>query len=307
MSALKSALRASRPIRPHFRPATEHSLSERDFNRIAGFAYREFGLHLPAPKLGHVRSRLLRLLEQLQCPDFTTLCDRLEAAPQGPLRRALISALTTNVTQFFREEHHFRLFAEALVKPRLAALRAGARLRIWSAGCSAGQEACSIAMTLLEILPDAGRLNIRILGTDIDPAVLEQARRGTYPLEEVQGIPPHIRRSMTEQEPATPTDVARLRIAPQVAGMIRFAELNLIEDWPLKGPFDAIFCRNVAIYFDKPTQSRLWERFTNLLSPEGMLLIGHSERVAGPAADRLTSAGITTYRLSAPSPAPDWS
>lgn len=280
--------------------APEGALSDGDFARIAAFAHREFGLHLPQSKKQHVQSRLIRLLSQTGCPDFKTLCDRLEAQPNAPERNPLISALTTNVTQFFREEHHFRLFAEEVLRPQLPALRAGKRLRIWSAGCSAGQEALTIAMTILDILPEAADLNIRILGTDIDPAILEDARRGEYTYEDISGIPEKMRRSMVEQ-----TASKRCRITPRASKMISYGELNLIGTWPMRGPFDAIFCRNVAIYFDKPTQAMLWNRFTDLLSPGGILMIGHSERVSGPAADRLTSAGVTSYRLAGPSSSPE--
>lgn len=275
-------------------PEEDDAFTEHDFIRIAAFAHREFGLYLPPGKISHVRSRLTRLLDQTGHKDFNQFCARLEQDPNGLERQALVSALTTNVTQFFREDHHFRLLADSLLRPRLAELRKGQRLRIWSAGCSAGQEALSAALVIKSLLPDAEKLNIRILGTDIDPTIISDARRGEYPIEELQGVPAPMRAGAVEVLPGG----ARFRIAPNIASIIHFAELNLIGDWPLKGPFDVIFCRNVAIYFDKPTQSRLWSRFADLLAPGGLLLIGHSERVSGPAVTRLTSAGITTYRLS---------
>ena len=265
--------------------------TDADFRRIAGFAQREFGLALQDNKKQVIHSRMLRLLQETGCPDLPTFFARLEGDPLAPERVALVSALTTNVTSFFREAHHFDLFADQLLKPDLQKLRAGQRLRVWSAGCSAGHEPCSVAMRVLELLPEAAKLNIRILATDIDPAIIAKARHAKYPEEEARTIPPHIRQSLTKPLPG-----GQFMPDEKVTGMIRFAELNLVGDWPMKGPFDAIFCRNVAIYFDKPTQARLWSRFAQLLRPEGMLFIGHSERVSGSATAELASAGITAYR-----------
>lgn len=279
-------------LAPRDSPA-EAPLSDADFARIAEYSRREFGLFQQENKRQLLHSRLLRLLADLDCPDIATFLDRLDSRPGGAEREALISALTTNVTSFFREAHHFRQFGEGVLRPRLGDLRRGARLRIWSAGCSGGQEPCSIAMTVLDLLPEAPRLNIRILATDIDAKILDRARTGRYPAEEAQAIPAALRAALSR--PAGPDHFA---LDDRITGMIRFAALNLVEAWPLRGPFDAIFCRNVAIYFDKPTQARLWSRFAGLLAPGGMLFIGHSERVSGPAAGLLSSTGITAYRLT---------
>ncbi|MCB6176780.1 protein-glutamate O-methyltransferase [Rhodobacter sp. Har01] len=266
-------------------------LHDRDFARIAEIAYREFGLHLQSSKKELVQSRLMRRLRAIRCPDFSLYCDMI-SGPDGAAERAeLVSALTTNVTHFFREEHHFRLLEEVCLTPVLPALRAGRRLRIWSAGCSAGPEPYSMAMTVLNLLPEAPRLDVRILATDIDPAILTRARAAVYSDDEVRSIPEPLRRG--HLEPAGP---GQHRIAARTSGLVHFAALNLMADWPVRGPFDAIFCRNVAIYFDKPTQERLWQRLASLLSPGGLLCIGHSERLHGPAADLLSSAGITAYR-----------
>lgn len=274
-------------------PRPEIALSPRDFARIADLARREWGLSLADTKRDLVQSRLSKRLRRIGCPDFTVYFDQIEADPHGPERAELISALTTNVTHFFREEHHFTTLAEVL-RPRLDRLRHGERLRIWSAGCSAGQEPWSIAATLLDLLPEAAKLNIRILATDLDPAILARAEQALYPEDEAKGVPQRLQKLMF-QSPAPP-----FRISETLRDMVRFAPLNLVADWPLRGPFDAIFCRNVAIYFDKPTQARLWQRLTALLAPGGLLCIGHSERITGPAADLLTPAGITTYRRPDP-------
>lgn len=263
----------------------------RDFDRIAAFAYREFGLSLQAAKKDLVYSRLVRRLRALELPGFQPYCDLLEGPGGRAEHDAVVSALTTNVTHFFREPHHFDLLAALAVKPRLQALRAGERLRIWSAGCSAGMEPYSIAMTLLDTLPEAAQLNIRILATDVDPAILARAREARFTDEEVRPIPARMK-----PWALVSAGEGRHGIAPKPARMVRFAELNLMQDWPVRGPFDAIFCRNVAIYFDKPTQARLWQRFAGLLAPGGLLFIGHSERLGGPAEAAFASVGITAYR-----------
>ncbi|MBJ2150759.1 protein-glutamate O-methyltransferase CheR [Paracoccus sp. IB05] len=267
--------------------------SDAEFRRVADYAQREFGLVLQENKKQVVQSRITRLLQEFQCTDIASFCSRLESGNFQAERAAFVTALTTNVTSFFREAHHFDIFAESLLKPSLSGLRSGQRLRAWSAGCSAGQEPGSVAMRILDLLPDAAKLNIRILATDIDPAIIAKARAAIYPEEEARGIPPTLRNSFI-----TTCAAGYFSPDPRVTGLIRFAELNLVGDWPIRGPFDAIFCRNVAIYFDKPTQARLWSRFAGLLRPGGLLFIGHSERVSGPAMNHLVSAGITTYRRS---------
>lgn len=267
----------------------------RDFDRIAAFAYREFGLSLQASKKNLVYSRLVKRLRALNLPGFQPYCDLIESPEGRAEHEAIVSALTTNVTHFFRESHHFDLLASLAVKPRLQALRAGERLRIWSAGCSAGMEPYSIAMTLLDTLPEAAQLNIRILATDVDPAILARARDALFSAEEVRPIPDRMK-----PWAFGPAEAGQHRIAPKVTQMVRFAELNLMQDWPVRGPFDTIFCRNVAIYFDKPTQARLWQRFAGLLAPGGLLFIGHSERLGGPAEAAFTSVGTTAYRKQDP-------
>lgn len=273
----------------------ELPFTTRDFERIAAFAYREFGLSLQASKKELVYSRLIKRLRALGLTGFQPYCDLLDSPEGKDEHEAIVSALTTNVTHFFRESHHFDLLANLAVKPRLQALRAGERLRIWSAGCSAGMEPYSIAMTLLDALPEAAQLNIRILATDVDPAILARAREARFSADEVRPIPDRMK-----PWALGPAEADGHRIAPKVTQMVRFAELNLMQDWPVRGPFDAIFCRNVAIYFDKPTQARLWQRFAGLLAPGGLLFIGHSERLGGPAEPSFTSVGTTAYRKQAP-------
>ena len=210
-------------------------------------------------------------------------------------RQKMLAALTTNVTRFYREPHHFD-HLKAQVLPRLAAqARAGGKVRLWSAGCSTGPEPYSIAMTLLEVLPEAVELDVRILATDIDPNVLAEAREGVYTDQALSPAPVEARRRWFKPEKGQ--GELRWRAAETLQSLIAFRELNLVaQPWPMKGRFDVIFCRNVMIYFDEPTQREVVKNLANRLQSGGQLYIGHSERVA-PEETRLASDGLTSYRL----------
>lgn len=267
--------------------------SDADFRAIAELAQDRFGLSLAESKKPLVYSRLSRRLKSRQINSFTDYLVLLNKRDEEQERLELISALTTNVTSFFREKHHFDTLRDALAGDLGKRARAGGRVRLWSAGCSSGQEPYSIAMTVLEALPEAARLDLRILATDIDPKIVEKARAGDYPAEEVSGIPANLRGKWLS---ASTGNEARYSVAADVKALITFNELNLVNSWPIKGPFDVIFCRNVAIYFGQQTQQTLWQRFTTMLSPAGLLFIGHSERITGPALKSVEGIGITSYR-----------
>ncbi|WP_425074428.1 CheR family methyltransferase [Sagittula sp. S175] len=265
--------------------------SDSDFRAIAELAQSAFGLNLAESKKPLVYSRLSKRLKARAISTFPEYLDLLNRQDERDERLELISALTTNVTSFFREKHHFETLRNDALPQMQANIGSGKRGRIWSAGCSSGQEAYSIAMTVLETIPDAGRKNIKILATDIDPKIVERAKLGEYPNEELTGIPEQMRKKWTESKSETNFSMSD---APR--NLITFAELNLMTEWPFKGPFDVIFCRNVAIYFNQETQQRLWDRFREMLTPGGYLFIGHSERVTGPAAQSLNGIGITSYQ-----------
>lgn len=264
--------------------------TDADFKIIADLAMRDFGLNLTSAKRDLVYSRLLKRLRALGMEDFRDYCSLLTGPNGGDERNAMLSALTTNVTHFFREEHHFKLLREAALPGLIKMAKEGGRVRMWSAGCSAGPEPYSLAFTVLSMFPEAARSNFRILATDVDPEILKKAEGGIYAEEERKGIPDAMRRYT---EPAGP---GKFTISDAPRELITFGRLNLIEDWPISGPFQVIFCRNVAIYFDKPTQSRLWARFGNMLTPGGHLCIGHSERLLGPAEQMFKAVGITAYQ-----------
>ena len=262
-----------------------------DFAVIARCAQADFGLHLTMAKKDLVYSRLAKRIRHLGLPDFDAYCRLIESPDAADERVQMLSALTTNVTHFFREGHHFQTLREKVLPPLIAAARSGRRLRLWSAGCSAGQEPYSLAFTLLDLCPDAARFDIRILATDVDPAILARAREGIYDNDEMKSLPDPVRaRHIAASGPG------HFAVTEKARALISFGELNLMQDWPMRGPFDVIFCRNVAIYFNKDAQLRLWHRLTDLLPVGGCLCIGHSERVSGPAAPMLETVGVTTYR-----------
>jgi chemotaxis protein methyltransferase CheR len=271
----------------------EFTFTANDFAQIARLLYEQAGITLSESKSTLVYSRLAKRLRALGLATFAEYIDFV-SSPRGEEERgAMLNSLTTNVTRFFREPHHFDHLRDKVLAPRLAAVKAGrARMRLWSAGCSTGQEPYSIAITLLSLLPDAPNHDIKILATDIDTRVLATGREATYSEELVSAIPPEGRSRWLEKDPRNPGD---WRVGAAARSLVSFKELNLIGQWPVKGPFDAIFCRNVVIYFDEPTQEKIWSRFAPLLGDEGRLYIGHSERIGG-AGVKFISDGLTVYR-----------
>ena len=276
--------------------------SDSEFERLAAFANRSFGLKLSPAKKPLVYSRISKRLTALKIDSLKNYIDLVEKTNEVDERLELISALTTNVTAFFRENHHFETLRTEVVPMLAAKTERPKRVRLWSAGCSTGEEPYSIAMTLLENLDSTSAFDLKILATDIDPKVVEKARQGNYTKENVGQIPAgylgnHFVKSGNGN---------RYSASPEIRKLITFGELNLIEPLPFKGPFDAIFCRNVAIYFDMETQQKVWKNFADLLLPGGYLFIGHSERLTGPALDTLKITGVTTYRKNG-KPSSGWS
>ena len=265
----------------------QFTLSDQDFDSVAKFAHKNFGLALSSNKKPLVSSRLARRLTKLKVQNFESYLASLDAPGGEGERSELLSLLTTNVTQFFREPHHFETLRKDVLPPLIEKARKGGRVRLWSAGCSNGQEPYTIAMVLHQLCPEANRLDIKILGTDIDPVVVRTAQAAQYPADELAQIPAEFRVKGDKEDGNKIPNVIR--------SLVSFGELNLIEPFPFRGKFDAIFCRNVAIYFDTPTQQKVWAAFQKSLTPGGYLFIGHSERMSGPAASHLQTSGITTY------------
>jgi chemotaxis protein methyltransferase CheR len=270
----------------------EYPYTAEDFRKIADILYGLSGIHLPDTKATLAYSRLAKRLRALGLQSFREYCALVADESEVDERQKLLAALTTNVTRFFREPHHFE-HLKAKVMPALAArARSGGRVRIWSSACSSGEEPYSIALSVLESLPEAARLDVKILATDIDPNMVRKAEAATYGEEAVSAIPVELRKRWLE--PVRDAAAMVWRVNAEVRDMVSCRELNLMGPWPMKGRFDAIFCRNVAIYFDEPTQERLWSRFPGSLERGGRLYIGHSERAVDP---RLISDGLTTYKL----------
>ncbi|MDI5935187.1 CheR family methyltransferase [Halomonas sp. LN1S58] len=243
-------------------------LTDADFARIRELIYRRAGIVLAEHKREMVYSRLAKRLRHHGLTRFGDYLARLERQPEAREWEAFTNALTTNLTAFFREAHHFPLLAEHLRG------RTGP-VRIWSAAASTGEEPYSIAMTLAETLGSRAQ-PARVVGTDIDTDALARARAGVYPLEQVHKLEETRVKRFFQKGTGRQAGLARVR--PDIRAMVEFESLNLLAPgWALKGPFDAIFCRNVMIYFDKETQARILERFAPLLKPDGLLFAGHSE------------------------------
>jgi len=245
-------------------------------------------------------ARRLRALGLTRFKDYRALLDD----PENDEIIACINAITTNLTRFFRESHHFdHLRDEVLPKAAQGSLAGNGkrRFRLWSAGCSTGEEAYSMAMTVAEFVKTPAAWDMRILATDLDTQVLATASAGLYPKKALDTVSAAQRKRWFARPPDSPRfkveDDAkeRFKIDSRVRNLIAFKQLNLLEGWPMKGPFDAIFCRNVMIYFDRETQKTLVDRFADLLKPDGFLYLGHSESLFR-VTDRFHHLGQTIHQ-----------
>ena len=271
-------------------------LADEDFAFICSFVYQHCGIVLGEHKRQLVQGRLGRRLRALQLRGFDAYVELLRNDPHSELGE-LASAISTNVTSFFREMHHYDLLVDELLPRWLDAKRNGDRLRIWSAGCSTGEEPYALAMVLAEALEQSGKsLDARILATDLSPQALEAARQGEYMLDRLGGVSEARRRRWFLRGEGSYQGFARIH--PRLRELVSIEPLNLLHAWPMRGPFDAIFCRNVVIYFDKPTKQKLFERYAELLCPGGYLFLGHSESMYG-LSDAFDLVGRTVYRKHA--------
>ena len=268
----------------------EFVFTDADFEFIRRLVSEKTGIVLNDAKRNLVYSRLSRRLRQLGLGHFADYCDLLKGGDDGELVN-FINAITTNLTSFFRENHHFEYLRDTLL-PELMQTKGERRLRGWSAGCSTGEEPYSLAMVLRETLPDTG-WDARILATDLDSEVVAKARRGVYTQERVNGISPErLKRWFLRGKGG---NEGMVQVRASLRELLSFRQLNLMHEWPIKGPLDFIFCRNVVIYFDKPTQKVLFDRYAELLPVGGHLFIGHSESLF-KVSDRFKLIGKTIYR-----------
>ncbi|AMO93915.1 chemotaxis protein methyltransferase [Collimonas fungivorans] len=267
--------------------ARDFLLTDGDFSRVRALIHQRAGIALGEQKREMVYSRLSRRLRELGMNDFTSYLALLEAEKDSAEWQAFTNALTTNLTAFFREAHHFPLLAEH-------AKKCAAPVTVWCSAASTGEEPYSIAMTLIEALGSRAA-TASVIATDIDTQVLEKAAAGVYTMEQVSKLPlERLKRFFLKGSGAR---AGQVRIRPEVAAMVKFGQVNLLDtQWGLKEPFDAIFCRNVMIYFDKPTQNKILQRFAPLMKAQGLLFAGHSENFSY-ASQPFRLRGQTVYEL----------
>ncbi len=252
----------------------ECELTSAQFTRITDLLYQHAGIRMREGKEGLVRARLAKRLRQLGIPDFDAYLSFVQSERSRAEFAEMIDALTTNKTSFLREVSHFDFLREQIL-PDLKG-----PVRIWSAGCSTGEEPYTLAMLANETYGADTAKRVRILATDISHRVLAQAKAGQYPAETMSDVPAAwLQKYWAKQR----DDAGRTlsSAAPSLRSLVQFAKLNLMEKWPMQGPFGAIFCRNVMIYFEKGTQQQLVERYWALLRPGGHLFVGHSESLTG--------------------------
>jgi len=264
-------------------------MTDADFGKISELALAYSGIVLAEHKRNMVYSRIARRVRALNLRTFSEYLDYLE---HNHLQEAsnFINALTTNLTSFFRESHHFDYLKEDLLPKLRFANDSSKKLRIWSAGCSIGQEVYSIAITLKQCgLPS--NWDIKLLATDLDSNVVETGKAGIYPADHIDGIDEAVVKRFFRHS----ADYRSVQVKDELKDMVFFKRLNLLEEWPMSGPFDIIFCRNVVIYFNKDTQKVLFDRYADMLPMGGHLFIGHSENLNG-ITDRFESLGQTIYR-----------
>ncbi|TAJ34644.1 MAG: chemotaxis protein CheR [Bosea sp. (in: a-proteobacteria)] len=263
---------------------------------IAALVYEQAGIVIREHKEAMTRGRLARRVKALGLNSVAEYCAFLKTPQAAGELPELINAVTTNHTAFFRERHHFDHLRKD-VMPRLVQERASrrGRIRIWSAACSSGEEPYSIAASCREAIGNRHDIDFKILATDIDTDILARAEAGIYPTDLIERLPADVKPLMKLEGNAARGEV---RMADEMRRMIAFKRLNLIEKWPMSGPFDVIFCRNVFIYFDTQTKASILDRFVTLLAPGGFLYLGHSESLPQPHAN-LRLIGRTIYERTA--------
>lgn len=268
----------------HTKPDKEFVFDDIHFRFLAGLANAKTGIQLPDSKKDMVYGRLVRRLRALNLESFAEYCELLQSDQGEAEFSNMINAITTNLTRFFREPHHFDHLREELLK-----LSGQPRIRLWSSACSSGMEPYSMAMTALTALPDMKSRDFRILATDIDSNMLSTGATGEYTAADVENIPAECRKFVQS------AGGDKVQMSQDLKRLISFKQLNLLENWPMKGPFDMVFCRNVVIYFDKPTKEKLFDRMADMMKPGGWLYIGHSENLHG-ITNRFELSGRTIYR-----------
>lgn len=271
----------------------EFVFTDDDFFHIRDLLGSHAGIVLSEIKKDLVYGRLSKRLRKLGINRFDDYLTKVEA-DEGELVE-FINALTTNLTSFFRENHHFEFMTNELLPALIKEKAANRKLRIWSAGCSTGEEPYSIAMTVRDVFKDLAGWDIKIIATDLDTNVVNAASSGVYPIERVKGLP--AKRLKRWFRKGVGQNDGYVRVVDDLRTMIEFRPLNLLGGWPMKDSFDFMFCRNVVIYFDKDTQRKLFDRYANVIKEQGHLFIGHSESLHS-VSDRFSLVGNTIYQKS---------
>lgn len=266
--------------------------TDADFSAIRSLIGDRTGINLRDSRRSLVYARLGRRLRALELTRFSEYIDYLDQSTDEV--EQFVNSITTNLTSFFRESFQLDEFAQRLLPEAIEAHAADRRLRVWSAGCSTGEEPYTLAILVHEVLGDLSEWDVKILATDLDTQVLEKARKGTYPGESIDGMGAARAKRWFSRASGMVSD--EVQIAPELQKIVSFKELNFMEDWPFRGPFDIIFCRNVLIYFDNPTQMWVIDRFGEMLNEGGHLVIGHSETLRGRRSDQFQACGKNVYR-----------
>jgi len=272
-------------------------LTNDDFKFICDFVYRSTGIVLNDNKREMVYRRLTRIIREKKLNSFSDYCQLLRQQEEQE-KDYFINAITTNLTSFFREQHHFDYLTNEELPKLIASKEMQAngkkRLRIWSSASSTGEEPYSIAITLLEkmhaLMPS---WDVKILATDIDSNVLATGKSGIYEYRRIENIDEKFRRNYFHR--GCGKNEEKVRVDKKLRELITFKQLNLLHEWPMTGPFDIIFCRNVIIYFDKATQQDLFARYFEMLAPGGLLMLGHSENL-GAFTQHFDNVGRTIFR-----------
>ncbi|WEJ63404.1 CheR family methyltransferase [Thiomicrorhabdus lithotrophica] len=268
----------------------EFDFKDKDFNRVKTIVYDYAGIDLNESKKNLVYNRLSKRIRFLNMQTFSEYLDFVEAQGEAEFVH-LINAITTNLTFFFRENHHFEYLINTVIPGLVSQNSAKKKIRIWSAGCSTGEEPYSIAIALKEAVPMGW--DAKVIATDLDSNVVNTGQRGVYKDDRLKGVSEERKKRWFLK--GSGSQEGYVKVKPELQDIIEFGQLNLMDEWPLKDAIDVIFCRNVVIYFDKPTQSKLFNRYADRLPNNGHLFIGHSESLY-KVCDRFELLGQTIYK-----------
>lgn len=268
----------------------EFEFTNQDFERVQKMVYDYAGIDLNDSKKNLVYNRLSKRIRFLEMQSFSSYLDYVMKIGEEEFVH-LINAITTNLTFFFRENHHFEYLANIVIPELLKQNASSRKIRVWSAGCSTGEEPYSIAIVLKEVVPPGW--DVKVIASDLDSNVVHTAQQGIYNIDRLKGVSDQRKKKWFQKGIGSQDGLARIK--PELQDIIDFQQLNLMDEWPIIETVDLIFCRNVVIYFDKPTQAKLFDRYANKLRANGHLFIGHSESLY-KVCDRFELLGQTIYQ-----------